>query len=90
MPLALFGAVDTSSNQICVQAKNCPTNYYGNNNTLTCVNPCSGTLPFGDPISKQCVFDCPDGYWGDPANNLCVQTCNFATFHYADNRTGNC
>lgn len=87
-PLALFGIV--AARRICVTAANCPTDFYGNNNTLTCVNPCSGSLPFGDPISKMCVSDCPDGYYGDSDTNLCVQKCNFATLHYADNQTGNC
>lgn len=87
-PLALFGII--AARRICVTAANCPTNFYGDNNTLTCVNPCSGTLPFGDPVSKQCVSDCPDGYYGDKVSRLCVRICNFTTYHYADNITGNC
>ena len=54
------------------------------------MNPCSGTYPFGDTISRQCVVDCPDGYYGDYNTNLCVSICDFSTYHYADNQTGNC
>lgn len=86
-PLALFGNPSTFK---CVLPSGCPNNYYANNNTLTCVNPCSGTLPFGDVISRQCVSNCPDNYYGDSALNLCVLNCNFNTLHYADNITGNC
>jgi hypothetical protein len=84
----LFGVI--AARRICVTAVNCPTNYYGNNNTLTCVNPCSGTLPFGDPISRFCVIDCPDGYFGDINLNLCVPICNSTAVYFADNITGNC
>ena len=38
----------------------------------------------------MCVLDCPDTYYGDWDTNLCVQVCNFGTYHYADNHTGNC
>jgi hypothetical protein len=75
---------------MCVTAANCPTDYYGDNTTITCVKPCPAALPYGDPVSKQCVTDCPDGYWGDLNANLCVRKCNWTTLHYADNRTGNC
>lgn len=69
---------------------NCPTGYFADNLTLTCVNPCAGSLPFGDPISRQCVSDCPDNYYGDWVLHLCVQFCDNATRYYADNITGNC
>lgn len=87
-PLLLFGIIATR--RVCVTAPNCPTNFFGDNQTLTCVNPCIGILPFGDPISKLCVSQCPDGYYGDIDTHLCVQICNFTTFHYADNQTGYC
>ena len=40
----------------------------------------------------MCVENCPDGYWGDYDNHLCVQFCPFTASdpHYADNSTGNC
>lgn len=86
-PIALYGNKNTWK---CVIPVNCPANHYADNLTLTCVNPCTGALPFGDPLSRQCVSDCPDGYYGDWALNLCVQNCSNATIRYADNITGNC
>jgi hypothetical protein len=63
LPLALFG---NSVSFECVLPSGCPTNFYGDNQTLKCINPCGGSLPFGDPISRQCVSNCPDNYYGDP------------------------
>ena len=86
-PLMNYGVVSTHR---CVLALDCPTDYYGDNVSRLCVDPCTGDLPFGDTITKMCVSDCPDGYWGDWDLNLCVDECNFGTLHYADNETGNC
>jgi hypothetical protein len=86
-PLALFGNKATSK---CVIPASCPTGFYADNLTLTCITPCTGTLPFGDSISRQCVLDCPDNYYGDWTLNQCVQFCSNATIKYADNITGNC
>lgn len=88
-PLALYG-VTTTARRVCVTAANCPPGLFASNITLTCLSPCTGALPFGDPVSNQCVSDCPDGYYGDTNSNLCVQICNIAGFYYADNITGNC
>lgn len=68
--------------------KDCPNNYYADNNTLLCISPCTGTLPYADTISRQCVLNCPDDYYGDISLNKCVATCNSSA--YADNATGNC
>lgn len=87
-PLLLFGVIATR--RICVTAANCPTGFFGDNSTLLCINPCSGSLSFGDPITRMCVSECPDGYYGDTVSHLCVQICDFSTLHYADNETGTC
>ena len=86
-PIALFGNRNTWK---CVIPADCPTGQFADNLTLQCISPCTGSLPFGDPISRQCVLDCPDNYYGDWALNLCVQNCSNATVRYADNITGNC
>ena len=44
---------------------NCPTGYFADNLTIDCIQPCGGSLPFGDPNTRQCVSDCPDNYYGD-------------------------
>lgn len=54
------------------------------------MDDCYGSFPFGDPVTGQCVVDCPDGYYGDSDLHECVEVCNFDTGHYADNITGNC
>ena len=76
----------------CVEAFNCPPDFYADNVTRLCLDPCTGDFPFGDPVSKMCVFDCPDGYYGDIDTNLCVAVWDFSVDpkHYADNITGNC
>lgn len=85
-PIPLYG----TSNYRCVNASQCYNlTLFGNNNTRLC-SLCSGTLPFGDPISYQCVKNCQLTYYGDYTLNLCVLTCNFTNLYYADNYTGTC
>ena len=86
-PTLLYGNKNTWK---CVKSIDCPAGHFADNLTLTCVSLCTGTLPFGDLISLQCVSDCPDNYYGDWALNKCVQFCSNATIRYADNITGNC
>ena len=86
-PLVTYGIFSTKR---CVVPSSCPASHYGDNTTQLCVNPCTGAFPFGDSVTRQCVLDCPDGTWGDSASHLCEPVCDFTTFHYADNQTGNC
>jgi hypothetical protein len=74
-PVALYG----TGTYRCVEAKLCGTGLFGNNNTQLC-SACSGTLPFGDPITFQCVYNCSLTYYGNTHTNLCVQTCNYSIF----------
>lgn len=87
-PVALYG--NTAFR--CVTANLCGTDLFGNNVTRLCsrCNETNGTLPFGDPISFQCVMNCPATYYGNPVTNLCVLQCDFSLLQYADNKTGNC
>ena len=84
-PLALFGH---QSNHKCVLPKDCPNEYYADNNSLLCIKPCTGSLPYADNFSRQCVLDCPDDTYGDDDLNMCLYNCSGSK--YADNSTGNC
>jgi hypothetical protein len=85
--VALYG--NTASHR-CVLPVDCQANYYADNQTQECINPCNVSLPFGDPISRQCVLNCPDNYYGSPLTHTCVLTCDNSNHYYADNMTGNC
>jgi len=84
-PIPLFG----NGVNKCVNASSCGTSLFGNNNTQLC-SACSGSLPFGDPVTFQCTRTCSANLYGNWNSNLCVATCPFSTLHYADNITGTC
>ena len=87
-PISLYGSTSFE----CLTAEECWGNYtiFASNTTRTCAS-CSGTLPFGDPLTRQCVFNCSLTYYGDSNSNLCVLACDFSTnVEYADNATMQC
>ena len=59
-PKALYG---TSAFR-CVQAALCGPGLFGDNSTQLC-SSCTGSLPYGDPIIRQCVTNCSLTYYGD-------------------------
>ena len=65
----------------------CPYLQYADTNLYLCVSSCSD----GQWIDgKNCVYDCPDGYYGNPLNRSCVIPANCPTNYYADNVTQTC
>lgn len=57
----------------------CPVNYFGDNNTHSCVKNCTldnNVIQWGHTPSKTCVAQCY-GSWGDNTNGLflCVTVC---------------
>jgi hypothetical protein len=87
-PISLYG----STAYRCVTAGQCWSMFgtFGHNSTRQC-SSCSGSLPFGDLISHQCVYNCSLTYYGDLVTHLCVLACDFASRkEYADNATLQC
>lgn len=82
----LFG--DTSLSEAkCVINTACPYLQYADTNVYLCVSSCTD----GQWIDgKNCVYDCPDGYYGNPINRTCVIPSNCPANYYADNTTQTC
>jgi hypothetical protein len=58
----------------------CPDNpdFYADNTTGTCVYNCSkgdNWTTFADPISRQCVTECPTGYYAQNSTQRCETEC---------------
>lgn len=76
-------------NGSCVPS--CPTNYFAEMSTLTCVLECSATPRyFGYKINNTCLEVCPVNYYGDNSTGLCVEACPQTTLQYADPSTNLC
>lgn len=68
-------------------SSNCPYLTYADTNQYLCVSNCSD----GQWIDgKMCVYECPDGYYGNPQNRSCVIPTNCPSNYYADNVTTTC
>jgi len=77
----------TPTEPICVINTNCPSNYYADDNVDLCVPICTN----GQWISsKNCVEQCPPGYYGNPNSLACVTPTNCPSNYYADNVTITC
>lgn len=72
-PVKLFA---NSFTHLCVVSTACPADYYGDNNTKTCVNNCASPS-FGDPVTRYCVVQCQNAYFGDSSTGyrLCKTNC---------------
>jgi hypothetical protein len=73
---------------VCVNATGCPTSYYADNVTISCVLQCSGS--FADPTTRTCVTQCPVVsnivYYADSYTRMCATTCtNNATIQLYQN-----
>ena len=80
----LFANYDTDT---CVVAASCPASTYADSDN----NECTGTCPEGTYIySGHCVYHCPDDYFKDNTNQLCVTPTNCPPGQYADNQTRSC
>lgn len=84
-------------NNVCYpSATSCPANYFGDDSTNLCVNPCPiGQGTFGDPaVTNKCVRSCPtvgtDIWYADPSNRQCVRTCSLANNLFGNNNTKTC
>jgi hypothetical protein len=76
------GYYGNPNNQSCVLPQYCPTNYFADNVTITCVAECSGS--YADSTTYSCVFVCPKVgstvYYADPSTRKCSTTCTNTTF----------
>jgi hypothetical protein len=61
--------------QTCVTARNCPTSYFANNQTHSCVLTCTNGT-FGDSLTKTCLTECYGGNYSDPNTGLCSPSCS--------------
>jgi len=84
-------------NNVCYSsATSCPADYFGDDSTNLCVNPCPiGQGTFGDPeVTKKCVRTCPTVgttlWYADPTNRQCVRTCSAANGYFGNNNTKTC
>jgi hypothetical protein len=83
----LYGDNSTTGEATCVLDSACPYNYYADDNVGMCVSACTE----GQWIyAKNCVVQCPDGYYGNYDTLTCVVPTGCPTNYYADNETVTC
>jgi proprotein convertase subtilisin/kexin type 5 len=61
--------------QSCVNASSCPTDYFANNQTRSCVASCSNGT-FGDSLTRMCITTCYGANFADPITGLCSTSCS--------------
>ena len=71
----------------CVNATDCPYGYYADDNLGLCVSACTENQWIH---GKNCLPQCPDGYYGNPSTLTCVLPAGCPTNYYADNETVSC
>jgi hypothetical protein len=60
----------------CVEAINCPTNFYGDSDKKMCVKFCEiSNLTFADNDTKKCVKNCVNPFYADNSTRKCVLKC---------------
>lgn len=82
----LYG--DTSATEAkCVNDTDCPNNTYADDKLGLCVSACTqGQWIYG----KNCMTQCPDGFYGNPDSLVCVQPLDCPADYFADNETVTC
>lgn len=82
----LYG--DTSSSEgKCVNSTDCPNNTYADDKLGLCVSACTQNQWI---YGKNCVSQCPDGYYGNPNTLKCVVPSDCPSNYFADNETVAC
>ena len=72
----------TTAEATCVNDTDCPYGYYADDNLGLCVTACTeGQWIHG----KNCIVQCPDGYYGNPSTLTCVIPTGCPTNYLADN-----